>query len=126
MQLSEQDKLVGEEFRSRLKQLTDLMTVDQLTVSHSFDTYRFGQKQSHFCSMNFKIPPNSTQREVEALHLQAGLFVARCTIHDALAQGSISIEEAKEKLTMSQTNYDNILNILVKKYIMESTETVAR
>ncbi len=82
--------------QARLLGLVESMRVSQITVSHSFDTYRGGAKKSHFSSMNFSVPEGATLEEVAVLHLYGSKVVTESCIRSALAQGAITVNEANE------------------------------
>lgn len=87
------------------------MTMDHFTVSHGFDTYRGGQKQSHFVSANFTPPPSADPQTRRVAVLVASRFVTKLVVHTAVARGSITVDEANDLIAAHAASHD----LLIKK-----------
>lgn len=84
------------------------VSVVEYTVSHTFDTYRNGQKSSHFVSMKFSPSRPLNKIEAEAAALVSSVTVTRAAIYQALARGAISIDEANEISSNMKKSHDHI------------------
>lgn len=91
------------------EEIDSKIQLQQITVSHGFDTYRGGQKQSHFVSANFAVPAELDQRERRAAYLTASKLVSKMAVWTALARGSINLEEANELVRNQTENHDRLL-----------------
>lgn len=79
------------------------MKITEFTVTHSFDTYRNGNKTSQFVSVKFQDTIENIE-DFPLLQLQAKLVVAKACIWDALVSGDITVEDANERLTLVRDN----------------------
>ena len=81
------------------------MKIIEYVITHSFDTYRNGNKTSQFVSVKF-------QDEIENIEdfplkqMQAKLVVAKACIWDAMIAGDITVEDANERLTLLKENIE--------------------
>lgn len=82
--------------------------VTEYTVSYTFDTYREGSKRSHFVSMRFATERPVTEKEAEALAFHSSVTVTRAVYYQALARGTISVEEANQLLADMKKNHEHI------------------
>lgn len=91
------------------KEIEAALKLQQITVSHSFDTFRGGQKQSHFVSANFGVPDGLEAAEQKAAFLTASRLVSNMVVWTAVARGSVSMEEGNEIIRNQSENHDRML-----------------
>lgn len=85
------------------------LKLEQFTVSHGFDTYRGGQKQSHFVSANFTPPPGLDAANRKVAFLVASKLVTKMAIHTAVARGSLSVDEANDVIRDQSDNHSRLI-----------------
>ena len=91
------------------------MTIESFTVSSNFDTFRGGEKSSHFVSFGVKLDPPVPVDDIPLIQLQAALRVSIAAVHDALMRGALTVEQANERIRDMQDNYANLRSSLEKK-----------
>lgn len=91
------------------------MKIKNFTVSNAFDTFNNGEKQNHFLSVNFELDDPITLDEFKTVQLDASYRVTVSVIHDALARGSISVEQANERITVLTKRTEQLKASIEKK-----------
>ena len=82
------------------------MSIESFTVSYAFETYRGGEKTSHFLSAGVKVDPSVSFDEFQSVQLQAAYRISVSVIHDALMRGSLTTEEANDRIRDLKNNYE--------------------
>lgn len=96
--------------------------VTEYTVSYTFDTHKDGGKRSHFMSMKFQTPCPVTEKQAEALAFVSSVTVTRAVIYQALARGTISVDEANELITDMKRNHEHIYSKKLDPAVQEDQE----
>ena len=99
------------------------LTVERFTVSYSLETIRYGAKSSHFVSVGFAMSDPDrdfnthpiSPEEFAVLQQDANKVVTIAAIHDAVARGALSQEDANDLITSFKTRQDGIKSVLSKK-----------
>lgn len=91
------------------------LNVDGFTVSYAIDTYRNGEKTSHFNSASIKSMEPISLDDYLVLRLDAASKVAIATIQDAVMRMHMTVEEANEKITSLKKNYEVLKESLLKQ-----------
>jgi hypothetical protein len=91
------------------------LTVERFTVSYSLDTMRNGVKSSHFVSMGFLPERPVTLAEAAILQIEACDTVTIAAIHDAVARGAISTDDANDFITNFRVRQAGIKEVLQKR-----------
>ena len=89
------------------------MIIKEFTITHSFDTYRNGNKTSQFVSIKFQDEISDIETFPLA-QLQAKLVVAKACIWDAMVAGDITVEDANERLSLIKENIDALREVKSK------------
>jgi hypothetical protein len=89
------------------------MVIKEFTVTHSFDTYRNGNKTSQFVSVKFWDEIDNIE-DFPLKQLQAKLVVAKACIWDALVSGDITTEDANERLSLVKDNIEALREVKSK------------
>ena len=90
------------------------MSVESFIVSYAFETHRNGEKTSHFLSAGVKTDSPVSFDEFQLLQLQASYRVSVSTIHNALMRGSMTVNEANDRIGDLKNNYEAIRSKLEK------------
>lgn len=91
------------------------LQVENFTVSYSFDAVLNGKKSSHFVSMGFRLGEPVSIEEAQVYQVQASRIVTEAAIHDAIARGVISVNEASDLIEDSKMRHEGIAKTLSKK-----------
>jgi hypothetical protein len=89
-------------------------TVKNFTVSYSLELHRGGEKTSHFVSAGVEFLTPVPISDFPLAHMESSYKVAVATIHDALVRGSLTLEQANERISLLRQNVDNLRAALVK------------
>ena len=89
--------------------------VKSFTVSHSFDTYRGGEKKYHFTSFGCDMKEPCAPEEAVMAALDASRHVTAAVIYEAVARGCLLQEEAKQMLHDSEARHQGLLEAVSKK-----------
>jgi predicted DNA-binding protein YlxM (UPF0122 family) len=89
------------------------MVIKEFTVTHSFDTYRNGNKTSQFVSVKFWYEIENIE-DFPLKQLQAKLVVAKACIWDAMVAGDITVEDANERLSLVKDNIEALRELKSK------------
>ena len=89
--------------------------VKSFTVSHSFETYRMGEKKSHFASFSCDMKEPASPEEAAIAGLDASKHVTASVIYEAVARGCLTQEEGKQMLHDSEIRHQGILDALSRK-----------
>lgn len=91
-------------------------TVKSFTVSHSFETYRGGEKRSHFMSFSCDMSGPSSPEEASLAGVDASRHVTAAVIYEAVARGCVTPEDGKQMLSDSETRHRGIAEAMEKKW----------
>ncbi len=91
------------------------LNVEGFTVSYAIDTYRNGEKTSHFNSTSIKSTEPLSLDDYMAVRLDAAVKVAIATIQDAVMRMHMTVEEANERITSIKKNYEGLKESLLKQ-----------
>ncbi len=82
------------------------MKVDSFTVSYSMETFKNGQKSSHFLSASMKLDDPVSMDEFPSVQLHAAYKLSISVVYDALMRGAMTLEEANSKISDMKQNYE--------------------
>lgn len=81
--------------------------ITNFTVSNSLEMYKGGKKQSFFNSMAISVD-NETEESVKDYRSRMAFECTKNNIKDALMSGFITLDEAKEMIEISKSNYSTM------------------
>jgi hypothetical protein len=96
------------------------LTLDTLTASYMLDVYRGGEKQGSFVSYTVRADPPIPLEDEPWVRLDLSLSVARATILDALTRGSISKEDADERISNLKSNVGALRESFLRKRFLDA------
>lgn len=80
--------------------------VKSISVSHSLELHRAGEKSSHFVSTNVDIIGNVPVDKLPYIQLETAYKVTVSNIYNAMIRGAMTMEDAKERIDSMKENYE--------------------
>jgi hypothetical protein len=99
--------MTGNPKRLKMSKLPKLQ-VESFTVSYAFDTHLNGKKANHFVSVGFTTSEPVSTEEAQVLQVKGSQMVTIAAIHDAVARGAISIEEARDLIADVKLRHEGL------------------
>jgi hypothetical protein len=80
--------------------------IKTISVSHSMDLYKNGEKSSHFLSMNVDVIGNVPVEKLLYVQLEAAYKVTIANIYNSVMRNAMTMENAKEKIDSIKEKYE--------------------